>query len=622
MVLAHAAATFAPAPNCWLLGGTPTPSHDQRSASHLTESLMSRHAHHAALALLAVTLAACADAPTTSARQDQVAQELTRLGPSFSTSAAATYRIVGIGANFGNASASQICASGDLPCTYTQISEAAFNAMTVANLRAAYDVLLFTWVSNGILNADWNTRLVPYMALGGGIVFEDPGNLGDLAPGVTALNFDTSPPVISTLVPGLTDGITNAFDNNHIRFTAWDPALSSFLTHPSGPVVGLHGRFGTGCIVLTGPDQHFHGFRGGGVNQSNQYRLLLNEVKYVLGLAGTCRNSAPTSAPGGPYADDEGSTIAFDGSGSSDPDGDALTYNWDFGDGATGTGATPSHAYGDNGTYTVQLTVDDGQGGTHTSSTTATIANVAPNLGALTVPGAPIALAPGGNVVNLAATFTDPGFLDTHTGSLNCDGGSAGAVTASGGSASGACTFSAAGVYSVALTVTDDDGGSDTEAGAAYIVIYDPSAGFVTGGGWIMSPAGAYVDDGSLEGKATFGFVSKYQKGATTPTGHTQFQFHAGSFEFSSTAYDWLVIAGARAQYKGIGTIGGRAGTFGFLLTAIDGQVAGGGGTDKFRIKIWDQATGNVVYDNQLGQLEDSGAATALGGGSIVIHAK
>jgi hypothetical protein len=45
-----------------------------------------------------------------------------------------------------------------------------------------------------------------------------------------------------------------------------------------------------------------------------------------------------------------------------------------------------------------------------------------------------------------------------------------------------------------------------------------------------------------------------------------------------------------------------------------------GGGIDRFRIKNWDLATGDVVYDNHMGSSEDSAASTALGGGSIVIH--
>jgi len=145
--------------------------------------------------------------------------------------------------------------------------------------------------------------------------------------------------------------------------------------------------------------------------------------------------------------------------------------------------------------------------------------------------------------------------------------------------------------------------------------------GCSTGGGWIWSPPGAYAEDLTLEGKAIFGFVSRYKKGATGPTGETEFQFRVADLNFHSTSYDWLVIAGARAQYKGSGTING-VGDYGFMLTAIDGQIQGGGGTDKFRIKIWDKATESVVYDNKAGELDTGDAATVLGGGSIVIHKK
>jgi len=154
----------------------------------------------------------------------------------------------------------------------------------------------------------------------------------------------------------------------------------------------------------------------------------------------------------------------------------------------------------------------------------------------------------------------------------------------------------------------------------AMIVIYDPNGGFVTGGGWINSPAGAFPAQPTLTGKANFGFVSKYVHGATIPTGETEFQFKVANLNFHSTSYEWLVVAGAKAQYKGVGTIN-NAGNYGFLLTAIDGQLNGGGGTDKFRMKIWDNNNnGAIVYDNKIGAADGADPSTVLGGGSIVIH--
>ena len=129
----------------------------------------------------------------------------------------------------------------------------------------------------------------------------------------------------------------------------------------------------------------------------------------------------------------------------------------------------------------------------------------------------------------------------------------------------------------------------------------------------------AYTPDPTLTGKATFGFVAKYKKGADVPTGNTEFQFKVADLNFKSTSYDWLVVAGKKAMYKGVGTINGER-EYKFMLSAIDGDLQGGDGIDMFRIKIWDTVTGEVVYDNQLGASDDAEPTTSLGGGSIVIH--
>ena len=180
--------------------------------------------------------------------------------------------------------------------------------------------------------------------------------------------------------------------------------------------------------------------------------------------------------------------------------------------------------------------------------------------------------------------------------------------------------FTEAGVHNICVDGTDAAGNIGPEE-CIILVVFDPDGDFITGGGWIDSPEGAYTLEPSLTGKANFGFVSKYKKGANTPTGVTQFQFKVADLNFHSDIYDWLVIAGARAKYKGTGTING-IGEYGFMLTAIDGQIAGGGGIDKFRIKIWDNITDDIIYDNNLGADDFGDDATELSGGSIMIHNK
>lgn len=134
------------------------------------------------------------------------------------------------------------------------------------------------------------------------------------------------------------------------------------------------------------------------------------------------------------------------------------------------------------------------------------------------------------------------------------------------GTVTGSHAYTTPGIYIVTLNVTDNDGESDT-AQFRYAIIYDPNDGFVTAGGWINSPEGAYVDDPALTGKVVFGFVTKYQEegSTTTPSGKTKFYFKGAGLNFESTGHQWLVVSGAKAYYKGEGTIN-DVGNYGFLL--------------------------------------------------------
>jgi hypothetical protein len=238
-------------------------------------------------------------------------------------------------------------------------------------------------------------------------------------------------------------------------------------------------------------------------------------------------------------------------------------------------------------------------------------------------PTNPIPLgASGANSGTVTASFTDANVAQTHTCTIDWADGqtTAGFISESegSGSCSGDHAYVAAGVYPVAFTI--NDGCGNGTGISEYVVVYDPSVGFVTGSGWINSVPGAYMADITLSGRASFGFVSKYKKGATVPTGETQFQFHVADFDFESTAYEWLVISGTtKAQFRGSGTVNG-SGNYSFLLTAWDTIP------DRFRIKIWNRNQGNaLVYDNRLGVPPDDVASADpqdIGAGSITIHKK
>ena len=238
-------------------------------------------------------------------------------------------------------------------------------------------------------------------------------------------------------------------------------------------------------------------------------------------------------------------------------------------------------------------------------------------------------VAPVGAAIQASAVFTDPGF--TSFNAITWDWGDGGSVSCP--PFTDACTavqnavnpdatlwrttgihsYSEPGVYAIELAVEDMWGRSGVSR-YEFVVAYDPSGGFVTGGGWIESLAGAYRPDPMLTGNATFGFVAKYKRGASVPIGATEFQFQMAGINFHSDSYHWLVVnrGGSNAQFKGEGIINGAVAPNGeyydFMIWATDGEP------DTFRIKIWYEAAGNpvVVYDNENAQ--------PINGGSIVVH--
>ncbi|MEA5117249.1 MAG: PKD domain-containing protein, partial [Propionicimonas sp.] len=152
---------------------------------------------------------------------------------------------------------------------------------------------------------------------------------------------------------------------------------------------------------------------------------------------------------------------SFDASGSADPDGTIASYDWDFGDGEVGTGVSPNHTYAAPGTYTVKLTVTDNRGGTDTVSHALTVAANAKPTASFT-----------STAVELTASFdgsasSDP---DGTVASYAWEFGD----TQTGTGVSPTHSYASSGTYTVTLTVTDDNGATDSVA--KQITVTAPSA--------------------------------------------------------------------------------------------------------------------------------------------------
>jgi len=189
------------------------------------------------------------------------------------------------------------------------------------------------------------------------------------------------------------------------------------------------------------------------------------ESENVWTLEGACdggsgdQNDAPTASfTTDATTPDPGQNVGFDASGSSDSDGSIASYEWAFGDGASGSGQSVSHSYGSAGDFTVTLTVTDDDGATGSASQTISVSDGDSN----TAPNASFTVSPASPETDESATFDAADSADSDGSIAGYEWDFGDGSTASGESVTH--SFGSAGDYTVTLTVTDDDGATDTNS--------------------------------------------------------------------------------------------------------------------------------------------------------------
>ncbi|MCB2172212.1 ABC transporter substrate-binding protein, partial [archaeon] len=153
------------------------------------------------------------------------------------------------------------------------------------------------------------------------------------------------------------------------------------------------------------------------------------------------------------------------------------------------------------------------------------------------------------------------------------------------------------GDYRLIVEARDEAGNIGTDE--TQFIVFDPEAGFVTGGGWI-----------NQNQKANFGFVSKYKKNSLIPEGN--FNFKTKDLDVKATEIEWMTVSEDTAVFQGQCTVH-KQGSYTYRVTVFDGDIVGDQ-SDSFYLRIWDSQDTETdpvyIYSGD------------LLGGNIVVHSQ
>ncbi|WP_108718056.1 S-layer family protein [Miniimonas sp. S16] len=301
---------------------------------------------------------------------------------------------------------------------------------------------------------------------------------------------------------------------------------------PEGTALGFAWDFGDGAHATGATAQHTYAARGSYdvtlVVTDGAGKTATKTVRVTVAPA----NVGPTAAFS---VTTNGLRLSVDGSQSSDPEGDALTYAWDFGDGAHATGATAEHIYSSSDTYTVGLTVTDGSGASGSTTSSVTVVNADPTA-LFSLQHTALAVS-----VDASASSDPEGRPLTYAWSFG-DG-------ATGSGAAASHTYATAGTYTVTLTVTDANGGSAHSSQQVTVVAANqaPTASFTVALDGLSVSADGTGSSDPENGALTYAW--SFGDGATATGATTSHTYaSAGQYTVTLTVSDPLGATGSTTR--------------------------------------------------------------------------
>jgi hypothetical protein len=205
----------------------------------------------------------------------------------------------------------------------------------------------------------------------------------------------------------------------------------------------------------------------------------------------------------------------------------------------------------DDGTFEIRLTASDGLNDPTSDTALVILSNMEP---ALSVTGpAPWQLFRAGTPVALTVPVTDPGSNDAHTCAVNWDDAEPVQTYPAGPGCDQTHTYAHAGMYTIRVTATDDDGGTATTS--VLVVVYDPDAGWVNMDASTLTPAGALVGSPDASQWTWAHLAAHYYTPTGPPTGTAKTWVPQTPYRMESTALQWLVVTpDGKIAVRGTGT--------------------------------------------------------------------
>jgi PKD repeat protein/KaiC/GvpD/RAD55 family RecA-like ATPase len=255
----------------------------------------------------------------------------------------------------------------------------------------------------------------------------------------------------------------------------WDFGDGNITTTSSSSITHVYTMPGTYTVNLTVTDND---------NLSDSSQALVTVENYPIARF--------TFSPQNPLTSE---IVTFNATASYDIDGQIVSYLWDFGDGNIGTGEITTHAYADNGTYTVTLTITDNDGLEDTAQGMVTVQNRQP----VAMFTESVTTVYTGETIyfNASESYDPDGYIANYLWDFG-DGTNGIGVTV-------AHEYAEDGNYTVRLTVIDDDGGSAIATDVKTVLNRAPVASFViipqqpvAGGTTIFNASDSYDLDGEI----------------------------------------------------------------------------------------------------------------------------